>query len=105
MTQSTPVLARILDTFGLGSICHIPIDCLPSLKAVLRRLEACIVVMVLFCVAALLCLCCFFHDGWMCCDDDDDDDDRAALHPLVESCLRVALVRMEFILFLRGGGE
>lgn len=43
-TQSAPDLANSRDTLAPGSICHMPTVCLPSLKAVLILLEACILV-------------------------------------------------------------
>jgi hypothetical protein len=43
-TQSTPVRARVLDTFAPGSICQQPIEAaFPSFNAVCSRLAACIV--------------------------------------------------------------
>lgn len=51
MTQSTPVRASSLDTLAPGIICHRPWDCLPSAKATLSLLEACIVTRWCWCAA------------------------------------------------------
>lgn len=55
-TQSHPDRARMRDTFAPGIICHMPMLCLPWAKAVLSRLDACMVFILRSCGVIRVCV-------------------------------------------------